>query len=76
MFSTFVDPNVSRPRYLNIVFEATMLGQKGIPLPNYTKVVFQGQAIFDFLAKIGKMKGRHVFSTIGSAVEPAEEGRT
>ncbi len=73
MFSTFVDPNLTCPRYLDIVFEATLLGLKGIPLPNYIKVVFEGKAIFDFLSKIGNMKGRHVFSTVGSSVDPASQ---
>ena len=65
MFSTFVDANVTRPRCLDIVFEATILGAGGIPLPNFGRVVFEGQAVFECIFKLGKMKGRHVFSTVG-----------
>ena len=55
-----------RPRFLEVAYEATMLGKDGSALPHYNKVAFEGQAIWNFIAKIETMKGRFLFSTVGA----------
>ncbi len=59
-----MSPNTSRPPYLNTVYKATMLGKGGLPLQNYNRVFFDGQAVMLFLGKIASMSTRHVFSTL------------
>jgi hypothetical protein len=66
MFSTCVITNGQRPRFLEVAYEATMLGKDGSALPHYSKVAFEGQAIWNFIAKIETMKGRFLFSTVGA----------
>jgi hypothetical protein len=67
MFSTFLAPNASRPSYLNSVYEATLIGDSGLALPGYTKVLFEGQAIYTLISVISKVKTRYVFSMMESA---------
>jgi hypothetical protein len=63
MFATFIEPNARRPSYRNTVYEATVVGKYGLALPGYSKVLFEGQAIFTLIGEIGKkkIKSRHVF---------------
>jgi hypothetical protein len=64
-YSTFTRPNsTDAPQLLHTVYEATMIDNIGLPLLNYTKACFEGQAVVKFIGKIADMKGRHVFSRI------------
>jgi hypothetical protein len=65
LFSTIARENGARPQFLDALYEATMIGTGGLPLPGYNKVIFEGTAIFQFLAKISTVKGRFIFSTLG-----------
>ncbi len=64
MFSTVMAANNDRPPYLHTVYEATMLGKTVLPLPKYSGVYFEGQAVMLFIGKIAKVKTHHVFSTV------------
>jgi hypothetical protein len=51
LFSTIGGDSGARPQFLDALYEATMIGTGGLPLPGYNKVFFGGTAIFQFLAK-------------------------
>ena len=75
MYTTSPSTHV-RPEYLNTVYQATLIGKTGHPLPNYQLVDFEGQAIVALMTAISKKKTKsYVFSTIDQQQEKPKETR-
>jgi hypothetical protein len=66
--STLPEEGQGRPQFAHTVYEATVLGDQGLPMPSYDKVHFEAQAVVEFISKMGKSKTKHhVFSKLASA---------